>query len=64
MAADDPKPRKVTVLLTDGEWRQLRVAAAEHDTSIQGYVTTTVMRRLQAEARKAAARNAGPPEAS
>jgi hypothetical protein len=50
MAAEDPKPRKTIVLVTDAEWRAIRVAAAEHDTSIQGYITLCVLSRLQAEA--------------
>ncbi len=37
--------------MSDVEWRAIRVAAAGHDTSIQGYVTSTVLRRLQNEDR-------------
>lgn len=51
--ADAPTARKVTVLVTDDEWRAIRIAAAEHDTSIQGYVTTAVVGRLQTEDRRA-----------
>jgi hypothetical protein len=47
--ADAPKLRRVGVLVTDREWRAIRIAAARHDTSIQGYVTSTVLRRLQSE---------------
>jgi hypothetical protein len=50
--ADQPKTRRVGVLVTDREWRAVRIAAARHDTSIQGYVTTTVLRRLQSEDRE------------
>lgn len=34
------------ILVTDDEWRALRVAAATNDTSVQGYVTAAVLRRL------------------
>lgn len=44
---DTPLPRKMLALLTDDEWRALRVAAAERDTTIQGYVTTIILRALQ-----------------
>jgi hypothetical protein len=54
MPRDDPTPRKVLLLLTDAEWRATRVGAAEHDTSIQGYVTGAVLRRLKDEERLAA----------
>jgi hypothetical protein len=50
--ADAPKLRRVGVLVTDREWRAIRIAAARHDTSIQGYVTSTVLRRLQSEDRE------------
>lgn len=43
---DQPKPRKTMILVTDDEWRALRIAAATEDTSIQGYVTAAVLRRL------------------
>ena len=45
---DKPKPRKVLITLTDAEWRALRVAAAEDDTTIQGWMTTTALAALQA----------------
>jgi hypothetical protein len=35
------------VLVTDDEWRALRVAAAGSDTSVQGYLTQLVLRDLQ-----------------
>jgi hypothetical protein len=44
---DKPSPHKVLLLLTASEWRALRVAAAEADTSIQGYVTDVVLRALR-----------------
>jgi hypothetical protein len=40
------------VLLTNAEWRAVRVAAAETDTSIQGYVTTLVLRDVQRRAKR------------
>ena len=49
---DTPKLRRAGVLVTDAEWRAIRIAAARQDTSIQGYVTQTVMRRLQGEDRQ------------
>lgn len=51
--ADAPKARKVTVFVTDDEWRAIRIAAAAHDTSIQGYVTNAVVARLQGQDRTA-----------
>ncbi len=50
--ADTPKLRRVGVLVTDAEWRRIRIAAVRHDTSVQGYVTSTVLRRLQNEDRE------------
>jgi hypothetical protein len=44
---DKPRARKLLALLTDDEWRQVRVAAAESDTTIQGYVTNLLLRELQ-----------------
>ncbi len=44
--------RRVGVIVTDREWRAIRIAAAGHDTSIQGYVTSTVLRRIQNEDRE------------
>lgn len=55
---DKPTMRRVGVIVTDREWRAIRIAAASADTSIQGYVTATVLRRLQSEDR-AALRAAG-----
>ena len=51
---DQPKSRKVIVVLTDAEWRALRVAAAEEDTTLQGWLTSTVLAALQGRARAAA----------
>lgn len=50
------------VLLTDTEWRALRVAAAMHDTSVQGYLTTLALAALQGDDHAAmdAALNGGP----
>ncbi len=45
---DNPKARKVLVVLTDTEWRQLRVIAVEDDTTIQGWLTTVTLAALQA----------------
>ncbi len=53
MRDDTPKARKAVVLVTDAEWRAVRIAAASHDTSIQGYVTAAVLRRLQRDDRQA-----------
>jgi hypothetical protein len=44
--------RRVGVIVTDREWRAIRIAAAGQDTSIQGYVTSTVLRRIQNEDRE------------
>jgi hypothetical protein len=41
-----PTARKTMVLLTDDEWRALRVAAAMHDTSAQGYLTQLALAAL------------------
>ncbi len=49
---DQPKPRKIVVVLTDAEWRALRVAAAEDDTTGQGWLTTVALAALQARRRK------------
>lgn len=48
-AQQKPKPRKTMVLLTDTEWRAVKIAAATHDTSVQGYLSSTVLLRLQGE---------------
>jgi len=53
--------RRVGVLVTDGEWRGIRIAAASHDTSIQGYVTQTVLRRLQSDDRESLDAGQPPP---
>ncbi len=42
-----PAPRKVVLVLTDDEWRQVRVNAASNDTTIQGYLTDVVLSELQ-----------------
>jgi hypothetical protein len=42
-----PRPRKCLVVLTDDEWRQLRVTAAANDTTVQGWLTTVVLAALQ-----------------
>jgi hypothetical protein len=47
MGDDQPHPRKVVVVVTDAEWRALRVAAAEDDTTIQGWLTTVLLAALQ-----------------
>jgi hypothetical protein len=41
-----PKARKLIALLTDDEWRALRVEAARNDTTIQAYVTNVLLRDL------------------
>lgn len=51
MASDQPRPRKTLIVLSDAEWRQLRIAAAAHDTTIQGWLTTAVLAALQKETR-------------
>jgi hypothetical protein len=48
-APDQPRPRRLALFVTDTEWRAIRIAAAAHDTSIQGYATDTVLRRLHGE---------------
>jgi hypothetical protein len=52
MPGDTPSPRKVIALLTDAEWRAVRMAAAANDTSIQGYVTTVLLAKLQGDDRQ------------
>jgi F420-0:gamma-glutamyl ligase len=47
MAVDKPTMKRVGVIVTDTEWRAIRIAAAGADTSVQGYVTGAVLRRLQ-----------------
>jgi hypothetical protein len=61
-AEQKPQARKTMVLLTDTEWRALRVAAAMHDTSVQGYLTTLALAALQGDDHAAmdAALNGGP----
>lgn len=46
-AKDVPKPRKVIVVLSDVEWRAMRVAAVEEDTTIQGWATNVMLAALQ-----------------
>ena len=41
------RPRKIIAMLTDAEWREMRVAAAEDDTTIQGMTTTLVLAAIQ-----------------
>jgi hypothetical protein len=48
---DNPKPRKVLVVLTDAEWRQLRVIAMDDETTIQGWLTTVTLAALQERGR-------------
>lgn len=48
-----PTPRKTLLLLTDDEWRAVRIAAVARDTSIQSYLTTIVLAQLQGEDRSA-----------
>jgi hypothetical protein len=52
-AEQKPQPRKTMVLLTDNEWRAMRVAAAMHDTSVQGYLTQLALAALQGDDRAA-----------
>jgi hypothetical protein len=47
--AEKPSARRVAVILTDTEWRALRIAAAARDTSIQGYLTEAVLGRLHGD---------------
>ncbi len=47
MANQDPRPRKVVIVVSDDEWRALRVAAAEDDTTMQGWLTTVVLGAIQ-----------------
>jgi hypothetical protein len=46
-ATEKPRQRRVAVIVTDTEFRALRIAAAAHDTSIQGYITNAVLKQLQ-----------------
>lgn len=50
---DPVQRRKVVVMLTATEWRAVRIAAAARDTSIQGYLSEAVLRRLQTDDRAA-----------
>lgn len=50
---EKPVARKTMVLLTDSEWRALRIAAAMRDTSVQGYLTTLALGALQGKDRAA-----------
>jgi hypothetical protein len=50
---ETPRPRKVLALLTDDEWRALRVRAAEEDTTIQAFVTQALLRELKAKSKPA-----------
>jgi hypothetical protein len=43
-----PRARKCVVVLTDVEWRALRVAAAEDGTTMQGWLTNVSLAALQA----------------
>lgn len=52
--------RKVVIVLTAAEWRSLKIAAAIHDTTIQGYMSDAVLARLQSEPPLDAAAAAGP----
>jgi hypothetical protein len=45
-----PRARKLIALLTDDEWRALRVEAARNDTTIQAYVTNVLLRDLSRKA--------------
>jgi hypothetical protein len=36
------------IVVTDAEWRQIRVAAAEDDTTVQGWLTNVVLGAVQA----------------
>jgi hypothetical protein len=47
--AEMPTPRKVLALLTDDEWRALRVRAAAEDTTIQAFVTQVLLRELNSK---------------
>jgi hypothetical protein len=51
---DNPTRRQLYVLLTDDEWRQLRIGAAERDTTIQGYATNVILRALQRDGKQRA----------
>ena len=45
-AQDPARPRKIIAMLTDEQWRALRVAAAEDDTTLQAMTTTIVRQAL------------------
>lgn len=42
-----PRPRKCIVVVSDDEWRQMRIAAAQDDTTVQGWLTNVVLAALQ-----------------
>jgi hypothetical protein len=50
---DPVQPRKVMVVLTEAEWRAVRIAAASHDTTIQAYMSSAILHRLQHDDRDA-----------
>lgn len=52
-AEQKPAIRKTLVLLTDDEWRAVRIAAVARDTSIQAYLTTIVLAQLHGKDRSA-----------
>lgn len=46
-ATEKPATRRVNIVVTDTEWRAVRIAAAARDQTVQGYVTDAVLGRLQ-----------------
>jgi len=50
-AGGDPNEKLLAVTLTPGEWRQLRLWAAEEATSVAAVVRTVLRRELAARPR-------------
>jgi len=57
--ASAARPRKIVAVLTDEEWRELRVRAIEDDTTLQGLVTTMLLGALQDRRRGGGSHAAG-----
>lgn len=46
-----PNRRQLVVMLTDDEWRQLRVRVAEQDTTLTAWTTNVVLSALQSQSK-------------
>ena len=62
--ADRLQRRKVVVVLTETEWRALKIAAATRDTTVQGYMSDAILSRLQRDDHAALDAAASRPQAS